>query len=147
MLTLISPRAVADYPLGQLYALYHHQQTTHPLHIPPCTLSHIPTDQRLRSHLSHILLCIHIRIRLIFLNLPSASIGRRPSFLYMLTNGIQRHPGAQIPACLPHAQLDWHLLATSSEMGTVIRYGVYLGRRSCINCIGYEGGEDLVDEF
>ena len=68
-------------------------------------LHYIPADQRRRSHF---LVHFRLRFRSIHLNLPSPSIRRRPPLLRRLPNSIQRVPRAQISACLPRAQLDWH---------------------------------------
>ena len=75
----------------------------------PCAFGRIPVDKRRWNHLIiHALLCFRFRRHLIFLNFPSASIGRRPPLLHALVNRIQRRPGAQIPARLPRTHLDRH---------------------------------------
>jgi hypothetical protein len=111
----------------------------------PCTLTHIPADQR-RNHL-----IIHPILRLrphLILLLPSPSIRRRPPLLHTLTHRIQRHPRPQIPPRLPRAQLHRH------PPRHVLRKGDRDPRMECPRRgeavsipEGDKGGEDLVDEF
>jgi len=138
-----------ECPLEQLSALYHHQQTFIFGISLSCTLTYITVDQRRRSHfLSHIILRFRFRLCLIVLHLPSASIRRHPPLLHMLANCIQRHPGTQIPARLASAQLDRHPPCHIVRKGDSDP-GMERARRGEAVSIpsGYEGSEDMVDEF
>jgi hypothetical protein len=115
----------------------------------PCTLTHITADQRRQSHLlSRILLCFRFRLCLIFLNLPSPSVRRRPPLLHTLPNRIQCHPRAQIPARLPRAQLDRYPPRYILRKGDSDP-GMECARRGEVVSVpsGDKGGEDMVDEF
>ena len=79
----------------------------------PCSLTHIPDDQRRWNRL---LILTLLRLRLILVNLPSPSVRRRP-LLHTLSNRIQRHPRPLASLALNSTGT---LLATSSEKGTVI---------------------------